>query len=66
MSWWPSSLTICRCIDKRKFSAEPVWQSPVRPWRNGLAPAGVQLQPLVDALREAVLEHGVIHADETR
>ncbi len=26
---------------------------------------GVQLQPLVDALREAVLEHGVIHADET-
>ncbi|QJI37138.1 IS66 family transposase [Pseudomonas sp. ADAK13] len=26
---------------------------------------GVQLQPLVDALRDAVLEHGVIHADET-
>lgn len=25
----------------------------------------VRLQPLVDALREAVLEHGVIHADET-
>ncbi|AZD60990.1 Mobile element protein [Pseudomonas chlororaphis subsp. aurantiaca] len=26
---------------------------------------GEQLQPLVDALRNAVLEHGVIHADET-
>ena len=26
---------------------------------------GVQLQALVDALREAVLTHGVIHADET-
>lgn len=26
--------------------------------------AGVRLQPLVDALREAVLSHGVIHADE--
>jgi transposase len=28
--------------------------------------AGVQLQPLVDALREAVLTQNVIHADETR
>ncbi|MNT14711.1 Transposase IS66 family protein [compost metagenome] len=26
---------------------------------------GVQLQPLVDALRETVLAQGVIHADET-
>ncbi|MNC59641.1 Transposase IS66 family protein [compost metagenome] len=26
---------------------------------------GVRLQPLVDALREAVLNQGVIHADET-
>ncbi|VVN96892.1 hypothetical protein PS833_02322 [Pseudomonas fluorescens] len=26
---------------------------------------GVQLQPLVDALREVVLEHNVVHADET-
>ena len=26
---------------------------------------GVQLQPLVDALRHALLEHGVLHADET-
>ena len=26
---------------------------------------GVQLQPLVDALRSAVLTHGVLHADET-
>lgn len=26
---------------------------------------GVQLQPLVDALRETVLTHGVVHADET-
>ena len=26
---------------------------------------GVQLQPLVDALRNALLEHGVLHADET-
>src|SRR5476651_2333228 len=26
---------------------------------------GVQLQPLVDALREAVLTHGVVHADKT-
>jgi transposase len=25
----------------------------------------VQLQPLVDALRDAVLLHGVMHADET-
>jgi transposase len=24
-----------------------------------------RLQPLVDALRDAVLEHGVIHVDET-
>jgi hypothetical protein len=26
---------------------------------------GVQLQPLVDALREVVLTHNVVHADET-
>ena len=26
---------------------------------------GVQLQPLVDALREVVLEHDVVHVDET-
>ena len=26
---------------------------------------GVQLQPLVDALRQVVLQHGVLHADET-
>jgi transposase len=26
---------------------------------------GVQLQPLVDALRDAVLQHNVVHADET-
>ena len=26
---------------------------------------GVQLQPLVDALRDAVLTQGVVHADET-
>ena len=26
---------------------------------------GVQLQPLVDALREVVLDHNVVHADET-
>jgi transposase len=26
---------------------------------------GVRLQPLVDALREALLQHGVLHADET-
>ena len=26
---------------------------------------GVRLQPLVDALRAALLEHGVLHADET-
>ena len=52
-----------------------------RPWRaSSLAPAcpfraprqapgwggcGVQLQPLVDALRSAVLAHPVLHADET-
>lgn len=27
---------------------------------------GVRLQPLVDALRKAMLTEGVIHADETR
>jgi hypothetical protein len=26
---------------------------------------GVQLQPLVDALRNTLLEHSVLHADET-
>ncbi|NWN92971.1 IS66 family transposase, partial [Marinobacter adhaerens] len=26
---------------------------------------GVQLQPLVNALRDSLLEHGVLHADET-
>ncbi|WP_162789098.1 transposase, partial [Bacillus sp. K6W] len=26
---------------------------------------GVRLQPLVDALQEEVLSHGVLHADET-
>ncbi len=30
-----------------------------------VAQTGVQLQPLVDALRETVLAQGVIHADET-
>lgn len=26
---------------------------------------GVQLQPLVDALKEQILQHRVLHADET-
>lgn len=34
-------------------------------WLNGVGMTGVQLQPLVDALREVLLGQQVIHADET-
>jgi transposase len=40
----------------------PIARSTLAQW---VGACGVQLQPLVDALREAVLEHGVVHADET-
>jgi transposase len=40
----------------------PIARSTLAQW---IGACGVQLQPLVDALRDAVLEHGVIHADET-
>jgi transposase len=40
----------------------PIARSTLAQWVGN---CGVQLQPLVDALREAVLTHGVVHADET-
>lgn len=40
----------------------PIAGSPLAQWVGNCC---VQLQPLVDALREAVLTHGVVHADET-
>ncbi|CAM3934836.1 hypothetical protein GCM10027287_40350 [Bordetella muralis] len=32
---------------------------------TGVGVCGVQLQPLADALRQAILTHRVVHADET-
>jgi len=40
----------------------PIARSTLAQWVGN---CGVQLQPLVDALRDAILAHGVIHADET-
>lgn len=40
----------------------PIARSTLAQWVGN---CGVQLQPLVDALREAVLTHGIVHADET-
>jgi hypothetical protein len=40
----------------------PIARSTLAKWVGN---CGVQLQPLVDALRAAVLAHGVVHADET-
>ena len=40
----------------------PLARSTLAQW---VGSCGVQLQPLVDALRQVVLGHGVIHADET-
>lgn len=40
----------------------PIPRSTLAQW---VGSCGVQLQPLVDALRQEVLEHSVIHADET-
>ena len=40
----------------------PIPRSTLAHW---VGSCGVQLQPLVDALRQEVLEHSVIHADET-
>ena len=40
----------------------PIARSTLAQW---VGQTGVRLQPLVDALREAVLNQGVIHADET-
>jgi transposase len=40
----------------------PIARSTLAQWVGN---CGVQLQPLVDALHEAVLTHGVVHADET-
>ncbi|RMO88339.1 putative transposase [Pseudomonas syringae pv. philadelphi] len=48
------------------FIPLPVWLSIARSTlAQWVGNCGVQLQPLVDALREAVLTHGVVHADET-
>ena len=40
----------------------PIPRSTLAHW---VGSCGVQLQPLVDALRQQVLAHGVVHADET-
>jgi transposase len=40
----------------------PIARSTLAQW---VGQTGVQLQPLVDALRDAVLAEGIIHADET-
>src|SRR5690625_3490919 len=38
---------------------------PVSTMADWVGVCGVRLQPLVDALRETILTHGVLHADET-
>jgi len=43
----------------------PAWRCRAPPWPNGWAICGVQLHPLVDALKGEVLSHVVLHADET-
>jgi transposase len=42
---------------QERFLAVPVWKSRARLWRNGWASCGVQLQPLVDALKDDILSH---------
>ena len=56
----PSSPTTCLYIDRKRSSAVPC--SALAQWEGQ---TGVQLQPLVDALREAVLGQRVVHADAT-
>lgn len=53
-------MIICRCTVSRAGLAIP--RSTLAQW---VGTCGVQLQPLVDALREVVLGHNVVHADET-
>jgi transposase len=43
-------------------SGEPIARSTLAQW---VGACGVQLQPLVDALKATMLEHRVLHADET-
>ena len=43
-------------------AAVPIPRSTLAQW---VGSCGVQLQPLVDALRQHVLQHAIIHADET-
>jgi hypothetical protein len=55
--------TICRCTVRNACSAVPA--NPRSTLAEWVGACGVQLQPLVDALRNTLLEHSVLHADET-
>lgn len=51
-----------RCTDRKPTSGAPAWSFPAR---HAWVACGVRLQPPVDALKEAILAHRVLHADET-
>ena len=63
--WWPSTWTTCRCTARKPSSGVPGWRIPDRRWRSWVGQCGVQLQPLVDALKAEMLNSPVLHADET-
>lgn len=50
---------------QQKFFARAGVKLPISTMADWVGVCGVRLQPLVDALRETILTHGVLHADET-
>lgn len=64
---WPyrSSLITYRCTGYPASWAAAVWSSPPSTLGQWAGETGVALQPVVDALKDAVLTRRVLHADET-
>jgi hypothetical protein len=57
--------TACRFTARSQFSVGRAWRFYVSPLAQWVGVTGVQLRPLVDALRELVFKQQVVHADET-
>jgi len=61
--WWASAWIICRCTGRKPSLVAPA--SPRSTLASRVGQCGVQLQPLVDALKREMLKDRVLHADDT-
>src|SRR5215471_7513612 len=76
LCWSRSMEIIFRCTDRQRFSSGKEWRTPSRPIERGLAPlrscrtihkpaqTSELVKPLIEALREHVMEGEKLHADD--